>query len=82
MKERLTIPARCGRAAFVYQGQRVRVINTHGAQVVDTWAFRRFDLLEFMSMEHTRATLTHLRPEVGEMFYSNRRRPIVGWHGW
>ena len=77
MRECITIPARRGKAAFLHQGQWVRVINTHGTQVVDTWVFRRFDLLEFMSMEHTRATLTHLRPQVGEMFYSNRRRPIV-----
>ena len=34
-----TIPARRGKAALVKQGQHVKVINTHGQQVVDTWAF-------------------------------------------
>ena len=56
----ITIPARKGKAALVSAGQRVRVINTHGQQVVDTWAFNRQDISEFMSMEHTRATI--LRP--------------------
>ncbi len=72
-----TIPARAGKAAFAARGQRVRVVNTHGAQVVDTWAFARHDMREFMSMEHTRATLTKLVPAVGDALYSNRRRPIL-----
>ena len=72
-----TIPARSGKAAFARKGQKVRVVNTHGEQVVDTWAFARHDLREFMSMEHTRATLTKMRPEVGDALYSNRRRPIL-----
>ena len=72
-----TIPARSGKAAPVARGQKVKVVNTHGQQVVDTWAFTQRDLLEFMSMEHTRATLTKMRPEVGDALYSNRRRPIL-----
>ena len=44
------IPARRGKAAAVAQGRHVKVINTHGEQVVDTWAFNRADLAEFMSM--------------------------------
>ena len=77
MAEIHTIPARSGKAAFAREGQKVRVVNTHGQQVVDTWAFARRDLREFMSMEHTRATLTKLRPEPGDALYSNRRRPIL-----
>lgn len=72
-----TIPARSGRAALVARGQKVKVVNTHGQQVVDTWAFTQRDLREFMSMEHTRATLTKMRPEVGDALYSNRRRPVL-----
>lgn len=49
------IPARSGKAARVSQGQSVTVINTHGSQVVDTWAFNAEDLGEWMSMEHSRA---------------------------
>ena len=34
-----TIPARRGKATYLKQGQSIRIINTHGEQVVDTWAF-------------------------------------------
>jgi len=73
----IEIPARKGKAAFVSEGQKVKVINTHGEQVVDTWAFARHDLREFMSMEHTRATLVKLMPAEGDDLHSNRRRPIL-----
>ncbi len=72
-----TIPARRGKAAHVKRGQSIRIVNTHGSQVVDTWAFTAGMLTEFMSMEHTRATLTSLRPQVGDGLYTNRRRKIL-----
>ncbi|PVI04519.1 hypothetical protein DM02DRAFT_716311 [Periconia macrospinosa] len=34
-----TVPARRGAATIVYKGQSIKIINTHGNQVVDTWAF-------------------------------------------
>ncbi len=73
----ITIPARRGKAAFVTTGQTVTVINTHGEQVVDTWAFNRRDLGEFMSMEHSRATHHHIVPHVGDTLLTNQRRPIL-----
>ena len=73
----ITIPARRGRAAFVAAGRSVRVINTHGQQVVDTWAFRRDDLTEFMSMEHSRTSLGRIMPTLGQAMVTNRRRPIL-----
>jgi uncharacterized protein len=72
-----TIPARRGKATHLRRGQSIRIVNTHGAQVVDTWAFTAGMLTEFMSMEHTRATLTSLRPKVGDGLYTNRRRRIL-----
>ena len=77
MSDLIQIPARKGKAAFVSQGQSVKLINTHGSQVVDTWAFARHDLKEFMSMEHTRATLVKIMPATGDHLYSNRRRPML-----
>jgi uncharacterized protein YcgI (DUF1989 family) len=71
------IPARQGVAVRVRQGQTVKVVNTHGTQVVDTWAFSIDELAEFMSMEHTRAHLLRLRPEVGDALLTNFRRPIL-----
>jgi hypothetical protein len=77
MADRITIPARKGKAAFVAKGQRVRVINTHGQQVVDTWAFAQADLREFMSMEHSRAALSAIFCKSGESMVTNKRRPIL-----
>ncbi len=74
---RFTIPARSGVAMAVARGQSVRVVNTHGTQVVDTWAFNRDDLSEFLSMEHTRAHALTVFPTTGSTLYTNRRRPIL-----
>ena len=76
-KTLIEIPARRGKAARVARGQTVKVINTHGEQVVDTWAFNADDLAEFMSMEHSRAHTLHLVPRVGDVLRTNRRRPIL-----
>jgi uncharacterized protein YcgI (DUF1989 family) len=74
---RITIPARRGKAAYVKQGQQVRVINTHGQQVIDTWAFNRNDLSECMSMEHVRTSLGRIMVHVGEALVTTQRRPIL-----
>ena len=73
----IEIPARQGKAARVSKGQTVKVINTRGQQVVDTWAFNADDLHEFMSMEHSRVALGRIIPEVGDGLVTNRRRPIL-----
>lgn len=39
MPEMQIIPARHGVATFVPAGQTIKVVNTSGSQVVDTWAF-------------------------------------------
>ena len=71
------IPARSGKATRVGRGQTVQVINTHGNQVVDTWAFNAEDLHECMSMEATRATRAKLCLDVGDSYVSNHRRPML-----
>lgn len=73
----VTIPARRGKAAHVKQGQTVKVINTHGDQIVDTWAFNAQDLKEFMSMEHSRPHMLKTIPVVGDVMRTNKRRPIL-----
>jgi uncharacterized protein len=77
MSELATIPARRGKAVLVQAGQSIQIINTHGSQVVDTWAFVADKLTEFMSLEHARATMLRLRPQVGDIFRTNKRRPIL-----
>jgi uncharacterized protein YcgI (DUF1989 family) len=75
--ELFRIPARRGRAARLNKGQAIKIINTHGQQVVDTWCFSAEDLSEFMSNEHMRATLTRIFPHKGDELVTNRRRPIL-----
>lgn len=71
------IPARNGVAARLKAGEAVTVVNTHGKQVVDTWAFNARDTSEFMSMEHSRASMLRLIPRVGDTLTTNRRRAIL-----
>lgn len=73
----MEIPARGGKAHHLAAGMSIRVINTHGEQVVDTWAFNTHDIHEFMSMEATRATILKLRPGVGDTLYSNNRHAML-----
>lgn len=73
----LTIPARKGRAVRLGAGEAIQIINTHGAQVIDTWAFNAEDPGEFLSNEHMRASLGKLWPGEGDPLITNRRRPIL-----
>ncbi len=54
------IPARRGVAVHICKGEKVKIINTHGNQVVDFWAFNSEHSGEFMSMEHCRVGLGRL----------------------
>ena len=63
-----TIPAKHGIATHLKAGQTIKVINTHGTQVVDTWAFTLDGdgkVGSQMSMQHTRASLNKIIPKVG-----------------
>ena len=71
------VPARQGRAVRLRQGERLKIVNTHGTQVCDTWAFSSDDPSEFLSMEHLRAWIGRLVPRPGDELASNRRRPIL-----
>lgn len=73
----MILSARRGRAFRLAEGEAIKVVNTHGSQVVDAWALAPPDLREHMSMPHTRATLESLRVAVGDHLYSERRRPIM-----
>ena len=77
MTERIHIPAREGRAVRVEAGHNLRVIDSEGGQVADTWAFVAADPGEFHSAQHTRAYASRLFPQAGEHFVTNARRPIL-----
>jgi uncharacterized protein YcgI (DUF1989 family) len=73
----VTISARHGKATRLELGQRLKLINTHGTQVIDTWAFNAYELGEFMSMQHSRVAFSRIMPKVGDTFVTNKRRPIL-----
>jgi uncharacterized protein len=73
----IEIPARKGKAVRLLQHQTIKIINTAGQQVIDTWAFHTGDLREFMSMEHSRVAIGHIIPGVGDALVTNRRHPIL-----
>jgi uncharacterized protein YcgI (DUF1989 family) len=73
----IEIPARKGKAVRVGRGQHVKIINSKGQQVVDTWAFNDADLRELMSMEHSRVAIGRIIPAIGDALVTNRRRPIL-----
>ena len=75
--ERVRLPARRGVAIQLKQGQTLKLINTHGKQVVDTWAFNPHDLNEAMSMEHSRPFWLKLNPRKGDSLVTNKRRKIL-----
>jgi uncharacterized protein YcgI (DUF1989 family) len=66
-----------GRAIPLAAGERVRLVNTHGTQVVDTWALARGDISEYLSVEQTRRMLFRLFPRQGDQLFSNRRTPML-----
>ena len=73
----VTVPARFARAIHLAAGEIVEVVNTHGTQVVDTWAFGSPDTAEFMSMAHSRSVNSRLCPCPGQAFVSIRRRAML-----
>ena len=77
LPERITIPASHASAAFVKKGKKVRVINTHGTQVVDCWAFNAANTAEYMSMEHCRVAFERYRPKRCDTMVTNLRKPIL-----
>jgi uncharacterized protein YcgI (DUF1989 family) len=73
------IPAREGRAVRLGVGQRFRMVDLEGQQVVDLFAFCADDVREYASAEHTRVWVSRLFPRVGEQFVTNQRRPILSF---
>jgi uncharacterized protein YcgI (DUF1989 family) len=72
---RQLIPARRAIAVRVARGDALRVINTHGQQVIDAWAFA--SPAEWMSMEHSRLHMGRVNPALGDTFVTNARRPVL-----
>ena len=72
-----TIPARRGKATRLAAGEAIKIINTHGTQVVDFWAFTAGMQTEYVGMEQCRPTWHRLFPATGDPLYTNHRRPLL-----
>ena len=77
MSDLIEIAARSGKASYLKKDEAIKIINTHGHQVVDTWVYNASDLTEFLSNEHMREKLNSIFPQSGKPIYTNQRRPIA-----
>lgn len=72
------VPAAHGFAWEVKAGQRFRVVDLYGEQVVDFAAWvQGTDLKEKLSMAYTRYHLSGTTPAVGEYLWTNHDDPIL-----
>ena len=79
--ERVTIRAGHGKAARLSAGQSLKLINTHGAQVVDFWAFNAYDLREYMCVAGLEpASVARGRRRDGDQPATPDRHPGRGRH--
>jgi uncharacterized protein len=77
MRSRIEIPAKSARSVELAKGAVVRIVNTEGHQVVDTWAFVAADPAECLSMEHSRSATYRILFRPGDTLVTNRFRPIL-----
>ena len=70
----------CGKAFEVKKGLHVKIINTHGSQVVDTWAFNINDMSEFLSTHHNRSCLEKLTPTVASSFTLLKVKNLISFY--
>lgn len=71
------LPARYGRAMRLSAGQSVEVVNLHGSQVVDSWAFAAADPAEYLAMDQTRSVNSTIFVRQDMRLISNRRRAML-----
>ena len=66
-----------GAAFRVAEGEGLRIVNTHGSQVVDLFAHNAADLDESLSIQHSRNVWYRLQPKTGDQLWTQLRRPIM-----
>lgn len=75
--ETIEVPARQARMVELAAGDAVDVVNTHGGQVVDTWAFPMDAPDEYMSMEHSRILHYRMTFRPGDALCTDSWRTIL-----
>ena len=71
------VPGSHARAVRVGAAGTVRVVNTHGTQVVDFWALRADRPEIALSMQHSRIVWRNLRPRPGDQMLDEERSTIL-----
>ena len=71
------VAARTGWSDRLDAGQFLKIVDPHGKQAGDFWAFNAANPEEHLSAMHTRVWVNRLCPRPGESFHSNHRRPIL-----
>ncbi len=71
------VAARTGWADTVRAGEFLKIVDPHGKQAGDFWAFNAANPDEHLSAMHTRVWVNRLCPRPGESFHTNHRRPIL-----
>ena len=66
-----------GKAIELKAGNSLKLINIHGSQVVDLWAWSGSNLNEYLSLEATRVWSQRLNPQLGDTLVTNMRNPIL-----
>lgn len=75
--ETVVVSAGEGRAFYVNDGQRIRIITPKGQQSADFFACRANDTSEWLSPPHTWMPTRSLHPRVGDTFLSRLRQPML-----
>ena len=71
------IPAREGRAVVLRTNQLLTIVNIHGSQVCDFWAFNLHDDDEYLSMPHVHSSISHVTPSAGDSLVSCKRNSLL-----
>jgi uncharacterized protein YcgI (DUF1989 family) len=72
-----TIEAGTAQAVDLAKGDVVRVVNSEGHQVVDTWAFAADRPSDHLSMEHSRSATYRILYQPGDTLMSASFRPML-----
>ncbi|GAB3301050.1 DUF1989 domain-containing protein [Epidermidibacterium keratini] len=73
----MELAARSGTTVGLTAGDELVVTNTHGQQVVDTWALSASEASRFMSASHTCMRLGRLLIGEGDALLDNTRQPML-----
>lgn len=73
----MELAARTGTTVDLRSGDELVITNTHGQQVVDTWALAAQDPRRFLSAAHTWMPNGRMTVRVGDVLLDNTRSPLL-----